>query len=739
MKRERLRITVSGAVQGIGFRPAVYHLARDLGLAGFVRNRGAALEIEAEGERPQRLAEALWTAPPVGAQVADIACDALAVRNEMGFLIAESIHANADGVPPQALADLACCPACLHDVFDPGSRFYRYPFTNCSHCGPRYSIQRAVPYDRAATTMAAFRMCASCRADYVNPASRRFHAQPIACPDCGPVLAFHAADTACATTAAQALDAAVALVSAGGILALKGLGGYQLVVDACDARALARLRARKQRAAKPFAIMVGSLDEARRYARISADEAALLASAAAPIVLLERAGEALPEALAPGLGTLGIMLPTTPLHHLLLHALRRPVVCTSGNRADEPIATDDADARERLDGVADGWLSHDRAIHRPLDDSVARIIDGGPQLLRIGRGYAPVVLQCRQGPTVLACGGHLKNTQALAAAGRVIVSQHLGDLDDALSVDTMHSAAADLIAFHAVTPALAAVDVHPDYASRHCRAIAQLPQHSVQHHLAHALAVMLECNLYGPALAVVWDGSGLGSDGTLWGGEFLRVDRGPGIRWARVGHLRSFALPGGAAAAREPERALAGLLWEIEPLRSRIPLPYQRLLERQLNTPRSTSAGRLFDALAAVAGFRGPQRYEGEAAMRLEHAAASVAAAPAYPLPVTDGIVDWSHLVAAALADHERGQSAAHIGARLHAALAGAIVEQARAVDLETVLLSGGCFQNRLLTELATAQLRSAGFRPFIARRLPPHDGGLAAGQAVAVAEGVHC
>jgi hydrogenase maturation protein HypF len=736
MSRERVRITLSGAVQGVGFRPFVHGLAGRLGLGGFVRNRGGSLEIEAEGEHPERLADALRQAAPPGAVVEGLTTTRLAPVGECDFRIAPSA-AGMDVMPPRILPDRACCADCLRDLFDPASRFHRYPFTNCSHCGPRYSIQLAVPYDRASTTMAAFTMCDACRHAHDDPANRRFHAQPIACPACGPSLSFRRAGDASVLRRAEALAAAADLVRSGGILALKGLGGYQLIADACSAGAIDELRRRKSRPAKPFAIMVRDLDEARRHCSVGDAEAELLASPAGPIVVLRQRGSALPEALAPGLATLGVLLPTTPLHHLLLDALAGPVVCTSGNRAGEPIAIDEAEARERLGGIADAWLDHDRPIHRALDDSVARVIDGGPQVLRAGRGYAPVTLPFPARPTVLAGGGQLKNAIAIAAPGRIVVSQHIGDLDDGLCLGAMHRAAADLRAFLGAAPDVAAVDLHPDCAASTDPPDPRLPRRGVQHHLAHALAVMLEHGLEGPLLAVVWDGSGLGSDGTLWGGEFLQVERRAGVRWSRVGHLRPFQLPGGDAAAREPERALAGLLWQVPALRHRVPAALRPLFERGINTPVTTSAGRLFDAVAALAGFRGLQSYEGEAALRLEHAAATQPDAPAYPLPVTGGVVDWAALLATALKDAQGGRDAAWIGARFHAALAGAIVQQAQASGLGTVVLTGGCFQNRLLTERAVAGLRAAGFRPVIARRLPPNDGSIAAGQAVAAAEGV--
>lgn len=736
MIRERLHITVRGAVQGVGFRPHVCALARTLALTGFVRNRGADVEIEAEGEAPRRLLEALSSAPPPQATIEHITCTTLARGSEADFCIAASVAPTVDDSLPRVLPDLVCCVDCVREIFDPASRYYRYPFTNCSHCGPRYSIQRAVPYDRLNTTMAAFTLCAACHAEYTDPRSRRFHAQPTACLACGPRLTLTDADGNASARDDGALRAAAALIRDGGILALKGLGGYQLLVDAQHEAAVARLRKRKQRPDKPFALMVRDLATARGLCYVDAAEAALLASAAGPIALLARSTDGLADNVAPGLATLGLMLPTTALHHLLLDLVAGPVICTSGNRAEEPIAIDDAEARTRLAGIADAWLSHDRAIHRPLDDSVARIIDGAPQVLRIGRGYAPVVLPYRSDMVVLACGGHLKNTVAVAGGARVVVSQHQGDLDHALTLDAMHAAVGDLCDFHAIAPALAAVDAHPDGIADFDGASRGLPHYAVQHHLAHALAVMLEHGLDGPLLAVIWDGTGFGTDGTAWGGEFLVVERRAGIRWRRVAHLRPYPLPGGDAAARDPLRALSGLLWLMPGYHALIPAAHRALLERRLNTPLTSSAGRLFDAVAAVAGFDARQSYEGQAACRLEHAARGAVASP-YPLPASAGILDWAPLLDAALRDRAQGATAAALSAHFHAGLAAAIVSQAEHAGLETVILSGGCFQNRLLTEATLAGLRAAGLRPVIARRLPPHDGALAAGQAVAAGEGV--
>lgn len=739
MTIERVQITVSGAVQGVGFRPHVHRLAQRLELDGFVRNRGADVEIEVEGARVADLVEALAATPPPLAAIDRIASRRLPPLGAPGFRIASSVDpsiAARPAPPPRVLADLVSCPECLGEVGDRHSRYFRYPFTSCTHCGPRYSIQTAVPYDRAQTSMAAFALCGACLAEYGDPTSRRFHAQATACPACGPRLSLVDRHGRTIGMDEAALTLAVEAIAGGGILALKGLGGYQLVVASDDAAAVATLRRRKRRPRKPFALMVRSLDSARALCRVSDAEAALLTSPAGPIVLLEEAGGVLAEAIAPGLRTLGVMLPTTPLHHLLLEALKRPIVCTSGNVSEAAIAYDDAEALECLAGIADLWLTHDRPIVRPLDDSVARVIDDAPQVLRIGRGLAPVVLSFDCGEPVLGSGATLKNTIAMAAGGRAVVSQHLGDLDDACCLAAMHRTAADLGAFHRVTPVRRAVDAHPDCIAALDGPGATLPQTEVPHHLAHALAALLEHGLEGPVLAFVWDGTGYGPDGMAWGGECLRVERSEGVRWVRLGHLRPYRLPGADRAARDPMAALSGLRWEAPALQARIPANDRRLLEGGIAAPWTSSAGRLFDGIGAIAGFEGRQTYEGEAACWLEQAATSEPVAP-YPLVLNGGVIDWVPLIEAAEADADAGTGVDVISARAHRALAEAIATQARMSGLARVVLTGGCFQNRLLSELTCAALRAGDHTPVLARRLPPNDGGIAAGQIVALAEGV--
>lgn len=704
MRPPRLRFIVRGAVQGVGFRPFVWRLAHELGLGGHVRNEGGCVVIEAEGDRLDEFRWRLHREPPLGARVEAIGWESIPAREEVGFVI----EASTAGSTPAVVPDMATCADCLREVLDPASRFHRYPFTNCTRCGPRYSIIECIPYDRVRTTMAAFVMCAACRAEYENPADRRFHAQPTACPACGPRLSLCDA-TGEAIDADDVIDRAAAALGNGGIVALKGLGGFQLLADATNERAVMRLRDRKHRPHKPLAMMVLDVEVARRCAHVDDLEAALLQSTAAPIVLLRSRSGVVPAGIAPGLRDVGVMLPTTPLHHLLLRAVGCPVVCTSGNLGGEPICTDNDEAVARLGRIADLILMHDRPIRRAVDDSVARVIDDAPQVLRLGRGYAPLTLPMLGSPA-LATGAHLKNSLAVRVAGRAILSQHIGDLENTLSIDAMRTTAADLQNFFGMEPVRVACDLHPDYASTHFAQVIGAPVAPVQHHVAHALACMAEHGLR-RLLAVVWDGVGLGPDGTLWGGEFLLMHD---QRWRRAAHLRTFRLHGGDRAARDARRALAGLRGESG-----------------LTAPVCTSAGRLFDGFAAMLGLCGEQTYEGEAAMRLEAATATDVDA-AYDLPLVDGVLDWRPMLEAASNEHVPGVAAA----KFQNALAEGIVAVAREVGEATVALTGGCFQNRYLTERVLRRLREEGFAPVIPRLVPPNDGGIALGQLAAVTGG---
>ncbi len=781
----RLHLEIEGAVQGVGFRPHAWRLAHELGLAGWVQNGSGGVVIEVEGPRGRLLSferRVLAELPP--AAVVQCARERwIAPVGAHGFTIVASTETTAKSTV--VLPDLATCPDCLRELFDPADRRYRYPFTNCTHCGPRFTIVHDLPYDRERTTMSSFVMCERCRTEYESPLDRRFHAQPVACPDCGPQLRLTGADGRALEEREAALAAAARALSAGKIVALKGIGGYQLLVDARNEAAVARLRERKHRPAKPLALLVADLAAVRAIATASEQEAALLSSARAPIVLLgRRADTVLAGSIAPGNNTVGIMLPTTPLHHLLARETGFPLVATSGNRSDEPIVIDDAEALARLGAIADLFLAHDRPIARPVDDGVAWIVEGGPQPIRRARGEAPLpVLLTRSGPTLVAVGAHQKDVAALALGRQVFLSQHLGDMETPEARAAFERVILDFVRIYEAEPVAIAHDLHPDYPttqwahSSACaeggllalagRAPAELALIPVQHHHAHLAAVLADAQAEGdsgkPALALTWDGTGYGPDGTVWGGEALWGDA---AGFERVARLRPFRLPGGEVAVRAPWRVALALLWQVDGERaldnawSHSPPEFDRLADAErailrrmiadgLRSPWTSSVGRLFDGVAALIGLASTVSFEGEAAMRLEQVAASGFAA-AYPFEIEEVEepaamapgqhrrgrlleIDWRPLVAAIASDVAHGFERSTIAARIHAALAAAGAEVARRVDAERVALTGGCFQNRRLTRELCERLAAAGRRPLIHRRVPANDGGIALGQ-VAVA-----
>jgi hydrogenase maturation protein HypF len=731
-----VRADVRGAVQGVGYRPYVYQQAVKFALAGWVENTAAGVTLEAEGaaEAVAQFLSAL-NAAPSPARVAEIRVEDLTPSGGRGFVIRPSTSQGARVA--QIAPDLAMCEDCLRELFDPGDRRHLYPFINCTHCGPRYSIVEDVPYDRARTSMRHFTMCEACRAEYDNPLDRRFHAEPNACPVCGPQLALWDRYGTPLGERHEAILQAAEAIRAGQIVAVKGIGGFHLIADARDGVAVALMRVRKRRPEKPFAVMFPSLAQLERACIVGETERALLESPARPIMLLRRKPGDIAAAVAPGNPWLGAFLPYTPLHHLLLRELDVAVVATSGNLADEPIVIDETDALERLAGIADLFLVHNRPIVRPLDDSVMRVAAGRELMLRRARGFAPEPVEVANiPPAILALGGHMKTTVALTLEGAVLQSQHIGDMETVEARAAHERAVADLIRLRAMTPRLVAHDLHPDYATTVLAARTGLSSFAVQHHLAHVAACMAENAVRPPVLGVAWDGTGFGTDGTIWGGEFLLItDQG----WERVVHLRPFRLPGGDTAAREPRRSAVALLHEAfgvtddawlyftEPERKTI----ANMLGHNLNTPQTSSMGRLFDGFAALCGLRQIASYEGQAAAEFEWAADGFDPPAPYEFALRGGVLDWQPALERLLEDRQRNTPVGMISAAFHAGLAVAVVAVARQAGQARVALTGGCFQNKRLLETTIAQLRAAGHEPIWHRRNPPNDGAIALGQAV--------
>jgi hydrogenase maturation protein HypF len=767
--RRRLRVT--GTVQGVGFRPFVYRHAVRLGLAGHVGNDSAGVLVEVEGPPAavDELARLLASEPPPLARVQDVSAETLAVAGEHAFSIAGT-----DGTGDASAAvsvDTGTCAECLAEVDDPGDRRYRYPFTNCTNCGPRYTIVTAVPYDRPATTMAAFDMCVACRKEYADPADRRFHAQPNACPECGPQLWWRARGAdAIGGGGEAALGAAVAVLMEGGVAAVKGVGGYHLAADATSTAAVNLLRQRKSRDDKPFAVMVPDVDTAAALVHLDAETAALLSSPRRPIVLAPRRPHSpVAPGVAPGLRELGVMLPYSPLHHLLLSAVNRPLVMTSGNLSDEPIAYADDDAVTRLGPLVDGILGHNRPIHIRCDDSVVRVTvadpphgetstdlgtaGSGAQMIRRSRGYAPEPIRLPEAARrpLLAVGAELKSTVAVAKGTTVVASHHLGDLEHLPTYRSFRQAILHLQHICGVHPRLVAHDLHPEYLSTKHALELDLPALGVQHHHAHVASCLVDHGRTGPVVGLAFDGLGYGPDGCLWGGEVLVADLSG---YHRAGHLAPVSLPGGSAAIREPWRMAMAWLHQacgadaaleagerLDP-RARSLLA---VLEGGGGQPVTTSAGRLFDAVAALVCGRALTTYEGQAAIELEALGVTVPAGAVAPYPVSVDakgagglVIDPAPLVASVAAAMTRGSPPAEVAAAFHEGLAVAAVEAAARVasdrGLDTVALTGGVFQNVRLSALVAAGLRRRGLHVLVHRHVPPNDGGISIGQAAIAA-----
>ena len=732
-RERRLRLRVRGAVQGVGFRPHVYGLASRLGLSGFVRNDAEGVLIEIEGAGADQFVHALRLAPPPLARVDSLDVAELALSGGSDFVIAAT---EAGASLTRIGADVAVCEECLSELFDPKSRFYRYPLVNCTHCGPRYTLTRALPYDRAQTSMAPFAMCPDCARDYADPSNRRFHAEPIACRACGPKL-----------------DAEIAAVAdclrAGGIVALKGLGGYHLICDARNEAAVARLRQRKAREAKPFAVMATNAASAARLAEISQAERALIESRPRPIVLTRSRGVLAPS-VAPGLAEIGLMLAYTPLHWLVLHALAGEpdfaawrhaandlaLVATSANFGGEPLIADDAEARRRLAPIADLVVGHARQIVVRAVDAVMRILDGAPAFIRRARGFVPEPIDLGvEGPSVLAAGADLKNTITLTRGREAFVSQYIGDLDDRDTIRFRNETITHLKRMLAIEPEIAACDLHPDFQSTRAAEATGLPIARVQHHVAHVAAVAAEHGLSGAVLGVALDGQGYGPDGRPWGGELIALD---GAIWERIGWLEPLPLPGGDAAAREPWRmgvAALAMLGRLDAAARVLPgAPNAARLAARFTAgahfPLTTSLGRVFDAASALAGVRLIQHYEGQAAMELEALVARPRAGAGL-WRIVEGCLVLRPLFAALIDENLRGREAAELfHGTLIAALDAWIADAAAARGLKQVALGGGCLMNRVLANGLAAALRARGLAVFLPRAAPANDGGVSLGQA---------
>jgi hydrogenase maturation protein HypF len=752
---ERISIVIRGSVQGVGFRPFVYRVATELGLNGWVLNSQQGVFIEAEGIH-NVLTNFLFRLQKETPPRAFIQSLEFSFLDPIGFSSFEIRTSDDTGTKSTVLApDIATCNDCYHEIFDPTNRRYLYPFTNCTNCGPRFTIIESLPYDRVNTSMRDFTMCPECSAEYNDPMDRRFHAQPNACPVCGPHVELWNEKGEIVAQRNDAILLAVEFLRDGKIVAVKGIGGFHLMVDGTNEAAVQTLRKRKRREEKPFAIMSPSLEDVKQLCFVSELEERLLNSPESPIVLLQKQGadSMIAPSVAPRNPSLGVMLPYSPLHHILLHELWIPVVATSGNISDEPICIDEYEARRRLNGIADFFLVHNRKIVRHADDSIVRVMLGRELVLRRARGYAPfpISLSKEVSNPILAVGGHLKNTVALALQSNVFISQHIGDLETAQSYEAFQRVITDFTTMYDAHPALIACDLHPEYLSTKYAHSTSLPVIEVQHHCAHIASCMAENKLDGEVLGVAWDGTGFGTDGTIWGGEFFL---GAPRHFQRIATFRPFMLIGGEQAIKEPRRSAFGILYEIfhdnifheERIKNYLEHTFTknelrlfyRMASKQIQSPLTSSVGRLFDAVASLIGIRNVVRHEGQAAMELEYSCSSRGNKTDYPIsfmPNSDInsllIVDWSAMILGILDDISLAVDQSAIASKFHNTLVEAIILVAKQTKQKRVVLSGGCFQNCILTERVVNRLRNENFSVYWHQRVPPNDGGIALGQAV--------
>ena len=741
---QHLQIQLRGFLQGVGFRPFVYRLAQQYQQTGWVANTGYGVVLHLEGKQglQQRFLYALENTLPPFASIKSLETQSLPLENFSQFKIKASQFEQQSSL--FVLPDIATCPDCVDELFNPASRHYQYPLISCCHCGPRYSIMSAQPYDRQQTSMAGFPLCTACQQDYQDPINRRFHAQTLACYECGPAIHLLDAQGGKLATKETAISECVQQLRAGKIIAVKGIGGYQLLVNAKDDDAVARLRRKKMRPAKPFALLVSDISMAENLCKVSQQERQVLQSAQAPIVLLKKQAQLTQYSLvAPGSALLGIMLPSSGLQHLIMREFAQPVIATSANRLGEPICIDELQAIKALAGIADYYLTHDRAILRALDDSIVRVVADKPRVLRRARGYAPLPLELQTENLSLALGGHLKSSWALSHNGYVLLSQYLGDMNSLATQAHFKQTLEDMQAFYQVKAKRLIHDSHPDYFTSHYAVQSDLPKTTVQHHHAHAFACMAEHQIKPPVLAVTWDGTGLGEDQTSWGGEFFLI-KAQSIQ--RLAHIKLFPLLGGDKANTEPRRVAVAILYQLfgenwqkeagdlacmhEFTKNELTL-LNAALKNKLNTPQSSSIGRLFDAVASLLGLCQINQYEGQGASCLEAAALSQKSEAIYDYDFLVReiiVIDWQPMLMQILTDVPK-ISVSMIATKFHNTLADIILQIARQAGEQRVVLSGGCFQNAYLTEKVQQVLSHAGFQVYSHEQIPANDAGLALGQ----------
>jgi hydrogenase maturation protein HypF len=746
---KRLSLTIQGIVQGVGFRPFIYRLAKELNLTGWVNNsaQGVFLEIEGNETDLNSFLQRLETEKPPLSSIKKLTQTWLKPIGDQDFIIRPSISGQKTAL---VLPDLATCADCLAEIFDPQNRRYCYPFTNCTNCGPRYTIIEALPYDRINTTMHSFSLCPRCQSEYENPLDRRFHAQPNACPQCGPHLELWDNKGKILSQNFASILATAAAIKEGNILAIKGLGGFHLVGNARNQIVIKKLRKRKNRPDKPFALMYPNLSLIQQDCYVSKLEIELLKSPEAPIVLLRRKKLNQDCLIAPGNPYLGIMLPSNPIYHLLMSELGFPIIATSGNIADEPICIDQAEALQRLSEIADLFLVHNRPIIRPVDDSIVREIMGKMMIIRRARGYAPLPIDLETKAKVLAVGGQFKNTIAIADHQHIFISQHIGDLTTAQAFDAFQKVIHSFKKLYEFEPEIIACDAHPDYLSSQYAHQIGKPV-TVQHHYAHILACMAEHNLLEKqVLGVAWDGTGYGLDGTIWGGEFLLVK--PESFLTRVAYFQPFPLPGGNQAIKEPRRAAIGLLYHLlgadlfgkyqtqfrdlfQSFSESEILILSKILAKQVNSPLTSSIGRLFDGVAAILGLSYRSSFEGQGAMSLEFLVSETtefyqfSLLNAEQLPI---IIDWKPMILAILDDLRQQTPSGIIAAKFHNTLVEIILAIARKIQVKSLVLTGGCFQNKYLIEMTINRLQNEGFMVYWPQQIPINDGGIAVGQIIA-------